>query len=158
MTSSLSAVGMCIGKQRRDLETAWGATELTRLDAPRSINPRIDSFESRLLLNICVNLQTDHAAQIEQVTSANTSYPNQRHVAAGAAQDCTHPVPVKQQFADGLDCAATRAGRSGCRHLKSENFIEQSARRVAIQSQIVIIHNSQPPVGPKRSVLIRPGP
>jgi hypothetical protein len=90
--------------------------------------------KARLLLNIRVNLQTDHAAQIEPVTSANVSNPNQRYIASGAAQDCAHPVPVKHQFADGLDSAATRAGRSGRRHLKSENFIEQSARRVAIQS------------------------
>ena len=108
-------------------------------------------------MNILGNSKTAHTTQVEPVTSADVRNPNQRGVAAGAAQDCAHPVPVKHQFADRSHCAAAPAGRLRDRHLKRKNFVQQSACGVAVQSQIVILHTAQPPVGPNRSVLMHSG-
>jgi hypothetical protein len=114
-------------------------------------------MKARLLMNMRVNSKTTHAAQVEPVTFADMCNPNQRRIAAGAAQDCSHLVPVKQLFADRSHCAAAPAGRLRGRHLKRKNFVQQSACRVAVQSQIVIVHTAQSPVGPNRSVLMRSG-
>ena len=108
-------------------------------------------------MNIRGNSNIAHTAQVQPVTSANVRNPKQRRVAASATQDCAHPVPVKHQFAERFHCAAAPAGRIRGRHLKRKNFVQQSARGVAVQSQIVILHTTQPPVGPNRSVLMRSG-
>src|SRR5688572_17815322 len=108
-------------------------------------------------MNLLGDSKIADTAQVQPVTSADVRNPKQRRVATSAAKDCAHSVPVKQQFADSFHCAASDAGRlSGC-HFKSKNFVQQSACGVAVQSQIAVLHIAQPPVGPKRSVLMRSG-
>jgi hypothetical protein len=108
-------------------------------------------------MNIRGNSKTAHTTKVEPVTSADVRNSNQRRVAAAAAQGCAHPVLVKEQFADGSHCAAAPAGRLRGRHFKRKNLVQQSACRVAVQSQIVILHTAQSPLGPNLSVLMHSG-
>lgn len=106
---------------------------------------------------LLVDPKKANSAQVKAVASANVRNSQHRRVATSAAKYRAHPVPVKHQFADRFHRSAARAGRFRARHLKRKNLVQQSARGVAVQSQIAVLHIGQPPVGPKRSVLIRAG-
>jgi len=108
-------------------------------------------------MNFRGDTKVGHTAEVEAVAPADVRNPHQRRIAVGAAQYCAHPVLVEHHFADRSYCAAAPAGRLRGRHLKRKDFVQQSARRVTVQPQIVILHAAQPPVGPNRSVLMRSG-
>src|SRR5262245_59632778 len=73
-------------------------------------------------------------------------------IATGTTQDCSHTVHVSSQCTDVIRSATPRARRMGKRHLKWKDFLQDTGSSIAVQS---ILHHAPPPVGPKRSVLIR---
>jgi hypothetical protein len=76
---------------------------------------------------------------------------DQCSIATGTTQDCSYTVYVSSQGTDVIRSAAPLARRLGKRHLKWKDFLQDTGSSIAVQS---ILHHA-PPVGPKRSVLIR---
>src|SRR5437660_7166903 len=74
-------------------------------------------------------------------------------IARGAADDCPHPMYVGDGRTNRVGGAAARTGGLDERHVKGKDRLQHACGSVAIQC---ILHHASP-VGPNRSVLIRPG-
>src|SRR5579884_1908018 len=77
---------------------------------------------------------------------------DEHRVAGGAADDCPHSVHVDGSRSNGVGGAAACTGGLDERHFKGEDLLQDACGSVAIQ--FVLHHVS--PVGPNRSVLMRP--
>src|SRR5439155_138543 len=111
-----------------------------------------------------------HQVLLNLLTNALRSTPPRGHVRVAAAADDANEhlaarrtahhgargVDVHVHTADGVDRAASSARTLGAGHLHVEDLRQQPADRVAVQLQVGLFdsHRRQPPVAPKRSVLI----
>src|SRR6185312_15928502 len=74
-------------------------------------------------------------------------------IARGAAYNRSHAVYVGSERTNGVGCAAACTGCLDERHFKREDLLQSSSGSIAVQ---FVFHHASP-VGPNRSVLIRPG-
>src|SRR5206468_9191411 len=99
------------------------------------------------------DLQDAHAPHVKPVASLRMHNTDEHRVAGGAAYDCPHPVHVDGSRPNGIGGAAARTGGLDERHFKGEDLLQDACGSVAIQ---FVLHHASP-VGPNRSVLMRPG-
>src|SRR5205807_249036 len=107
--------------------------------------------EKRLGLN--ADLKDTHTSHIEPVTSFCLRDANERSIARGTADNRPHAVHVDSQRANDIACAAAGTGGLNKRHVKGEDLLKDAPSSVAIK---FVFHYASP-VGPNRSVLMRPG-
>src|SRR5579883_1230804 len=99
------------------------------------------------------DLKDTHAPHIQQVASLHLRKADECVIAGGAADDRPHPMHVGGGGTERIGGAAVRTGGLDPRHVKGEDRLQGSRCGVAIQ---FVLHHASP-VGPKRSVLTRPG-
>jgi hypothetical protein len=80
-------------------------------------------------------------------------HPHEEGVAGGAAHYRPHAVHVNSECPDGPGRAAACTGRLDQGHVKRKDLLQDATGSVAVQ---FVFHHT-PPVGPKRSVLMRVG-
>src|SRR5437660_1008677 len=99
------------------------------------------------------DLQDAHATHVQPIASLDLHDADERGIADGAADDRPHPMHIGGGRAKRIGGAAARTGGLDERHFKREDLLQDACGRIAIQ--FVFHHVS--PVGPNRSVLMRPG-
>src|SRR5262245_58588599 len=101
-------------------------------------------------------LHQARAAEIEPVALRPVRDAHQRLAAARAADDRAHRRGVHQRRADRADRVAVGADHFCIRHLERKDLPEYAAGGVTVEVLFIACH-AVPPLGPKRSVLMRDG-
>src|SRR6266568_169499 len=99
------------------------------------------------------DLKDAHTAHIQPVTSFRMYNADERGIADGTAHDCPHAMHIDSGRTKSIGSAAARTGCLDERHFKGEDLLQDACSCVAIK---LILHHASP-VGPNRSVLMRPG-
>src|SRR5262245_35100497 len=82
--------------------------------------------------------------------------PNEDAIATGAPSNCSHRRCIQEQRRQRCDLSASFALNLCTGYLTSEDLLKKICRSIAIQHEVrhVFSHDTFPPEGPKRSVLI----
>src|SRR6266516_5913304 len=99
------------------------------------------------------DLHDTHAPHIQPVASLRMRNADEGGIAGRTADDRPHPMHVDSQRTNDTGCAAARTGCLDERHVKGEDLLQDAPGSVAIK---FVLHYASP-VGPNRSVLMRPG-